>query len=77
MTTTADADSEVRADLRALIDRVCRDYPDEYWRALDAELAYPEAFVDALTRTGVLGALVPQEYGGLGLGVGDASVIVE
>ena len=70
-------DTELRADLRAAIDRICADYPGEYWRELDRERAYPEKFVDALTGTGCLGALVPEEYGGLGLGVGDASAILE
>jgi acyl-CoA dehydrogenase len=69
--------NESRRSLREIVDRVCRDYPDEYWRGLEEEHAYPEAFVDALTTTGVLGALIPEEYGGLGLGLGDASVIVE
>jgi len=70
-------ETELRADLRAAIDRICADFPDQYWRDLDRERAYPEKFVDALTGTGCLGALVPEEYGGLGLGVGDASVILE
>ena len=70
-------ETELRADLRAAIDRICADFPDQYWRELDRERAYPEKFVDALTGTGCLGALVPEEYGGLGLGVGDASVILE
>lgn len=67
----------VRRDLRELIDRICQDFPDEYWRRVDREHAYPEEFVDALTGTGCLGALVPEEYGGLGLGLGDASVLLE
>jgi len=70
-------ETELRADLRAAIDRICADFPDQYWRDLDRERAYPEKFVDALTATGCLGALIPEEYGGLGLGVGDASVILE
>jgi acyl-CoA dehydrogenase len=70
-------DTELRTDLRAAIDRICADFPDQYWRDLDRERAYPEKFVDALTATGCLGALIPEEYGGLGLGVGDASVILE
>jgi acyl-CoA dehydrogenase len=70
-------DTELRTDLRAAIDRICADFPDQYWRDLDRERAYPEKFVDALTGTGCLGALVPEEHGGLGLGVGDASVILE
>lgn len=71
------ADSEIRRDLAGLVARVCADFPDEYWREVDAEHRYPEAFVDALTKTGLLGALVPEEYGGLGLGLGDASVVLE
>jgi acyl-CoA dehydrogenase len=70
-------DETLRKDLRALIDRVCADYPDDYWRRLDQSHSYPEDFVDALTATGCLGALIPEEYGGLGLGMGDASVLLE
>ena len=70
-------DTELRADLRAAIDRICADFPGQYWRDLDRERAYPEKFVEALTGTGCLGALIPEEYGGLGLGLGDASVILE
>jgi acyl-CoA dehydrogenase len=81
MTTAATATdndrSELRRDLRGLIDTICADYPDEYWREIDEARGYPEAFVQALTGTGCLGALVPEEYGGLGLGVGDASVLLE
>ncbi|MGH3097003.1 MAG: acyl-CoA dehydrogenase family protein [Streptosporangiales bacterium] len=71
------AESDVRADLRGLVDRVCADFPDEYWRELDRTHAYPEGFVAALTKTGCLGALVPEEYGGIGVGLGDASIILE
>jgi acyl-CoA dehydrogenase len=75
-TATTDR-SELRGDLRGLVDRICADYPDEYWREIDDERRYPEEFVAALTATGCLGALVPEAYGGLGLGLGDASVILE
>jgi acyl-CoA dehydrogenase len=78
MTSAAAPDrAELRQDMRTLIDTICADYPDEYWRGLDEQRRYPEEFVDALTGTGCLGALVPEEYGGLGLGLGDASVILE
>jgi acyl-CoA dehydrogenase len=70
-------ESELRTDLRAAVDRICADFPGEYWRELDRERAYPEKFVEALTATGSLGALIPEEYGGLGLSLGDASVILE
>ncbi|MHA6782277.1 acyl-CoA dehydrogenase family protein [Pseudonocardia saturnea] len=69
--------TDLRKDLRALIDRICADFPDPYWRELDEARRYPEEFVAALTGTGALGALVPEEYGGLGLGLGDASVLLE
>jgi acyl-CoA dehydrogenase len=54
-----------------------REFPDEYHREVDAERAYPEEFVDALTKAGWLAALIPQEYGGSGLGLAEASVIME
>lgn len=74
MSTTV---TDLRRDLRGLIDRICADYPDAYWRQVDQARRYPEEFVAALTGTGCLGALVPEEYGGLGLGLGDASVLLE
>ena len=64
---------EVREAVRAL----CRQYPDSYFRAIDAERGYPEVFVDALTEAGWLAAMIPQEYGGSGLGLGEATVIME
>jgi acyl-CoA dehydrogenase len=77
MTSAHPEQTELRRDLRDLVDRVCADFPDEYWRGVDKSRSYPEDFVSALTKTGCLGALVPEEYGGIGLGVGDASVILE
>ena len=77
MSSSALQESDLRRDLRATVDRICQDYPDEYWRELDRDKRYPEEFVAALTTTGALGALVPEEYGGLGLGLGDASVLLE
>ncbi|MQA14326.1 MAG: acyl-CoA dehydrogenase [Pseudonocardiaceae bacterium] len=71
------ADPQLRQEMRDLVDRICADFPDEYWRKVDAAREYPDAFVKALTTTGSLGALIPEEYGGLGLGLGDASVILE
>src|SRR6187401_3573492 len=64
---------DVREGVRAL----CAGFPDEYHRKVDERRAYPEAFVDALTRAGWLAALIPQEYGGSGLGLTEASVIME
>jgi acyl-CoA dehydrogenase len=64
---------EIREAIRAL----CAQYPDAYFRALDAERVEPEAFVDALMHGGWLSAMIPEEYGGTGLGLGPASVILE
>jgi acyl-CoA dehydrogenase len=64
-------------DIRDGIRALCAEFPDEYFRKVDAERAYPEAFVDALTKAGWMAALIPQEYGGSGLGLVEASVIME
>jgi acyl-CoA dehydrogenase len=64
-------------DLRAGVRDLCRTFPDTYWRDLDARREYPEAFVKALTEAGYLAALIPEEFGGSGLGVAEASVILE
>ncbi len=64
---------EIREGVRAL----CAQFPATYFRELDAKRAYPEAFVEALTRAGWLAALIPQEYGGSGLGLAEASVVME
>src|SRR5271155_3136404 len=69
--------AESHADIRAAIRALCANFPDAYFRELDAARAYPEAFVAALTKAGWLAALIPQEYGGSGLGLTEASVIME
>ena len=68
---------ERHQELRSAVRDLCRAFPDSYWRALDAERAYPAAFVKALTDAGYLAALIPEEYGGSGLGVTEASIILE
>ena len=73
MLTAPDKFQELREAVRDL----CAHYPDEYFRKVDEQRAYPEAFVDALTKAGWLAALIPQEYGGSGLGLMEASVIME
>jgi acyl-CoA dehydrogenase len=65
------------AELRAAVRAVCDRYPDAYWRDLDARREYPEAFVAAMTDAGFLAALIPAEYGGMGLGLAATSVILE
>lgn len=65
------------AELRAAITEFCSGFPDSYWRELDKTRAYPEQFVQAMTAAGWLGALIPKEYGGLGLSVTEAAIILE
>jgi len=69
----ADDYQELREAVRAL----CRNFDSTYWQKVDAERGYPETFVDALTRAGWLAAMIPAEYGGSGLGLAEASVIME
>jgi len=64
-------------DIRDAIKDLCAQFPDEYHRKVDHYRVYPEAFVDALTQAGWLAALIPTEYGGSGLGLAEASVIME
>jgi acyl-CoA dehydrogenase len=65
------------ADIREGVRALCVKFPDEYWRALDRERAYPKDFVAALTEAGYLAALIPEDYGGSGLGLGAAAAILE
>jgi len=65
------------AQIREGVRDLCARFPAEYFRDVDARRAYPESFVDSLTRAGWLAALIPAEYGGSGLGVTEASVIME
>ena len=69
--------TELHADLRSAVGELCRRFPDTYWRELDAKNAYPDEFVRTLTEAGYLAALIPEEYGGSGLGVSEASIILE
>ncbi|KVV39223.1 acyl-CoA dehydrogenase [Burkholderia ubonensis] len=64
-------------DIREAVRDLCGEFPAEYFRKVDEARGYPEAFVDALTKAGWLAALIPQEYGGSGLGLTEASVIME
>ncbi|MCP2033899.1 acyl-CoA dehydrogenase [Planomicrobium sp. HSC-17F08] len=66
-----------REQLREEIRQLCADYPNEYWRQLDIEREYPYEFVDALTKSGYLSALIPEEYGGKGYGMTEATIILE
>jgi acyl-CoA dehydrogenase len=73
MNSEIDEHQEIRDAVREL----CRQFPDEYFREVDARRGYPERFVDALIEAGWLSAMIPQEYGGSGLGLTAASVILE
>jgi acyl-CoA dehydrogenase len=64
-------------DIRDAIRDLCAEFPSDYFRKIDEQRGYPEQFVDALTKAGWLAALIPQEYGGSGLGLTEASVIME
>lgn len=64
-------------ELRKSVRAVCSKFPDSYWRELDRKLSYPEEFVNGITNSGFLAALIPEEYGGSGLGITEASIILE
>src|SRR5436190_1794488 len=69
--------SENYQDIRDAVRGLCAQFPGEYFRKVHEARAYPEAFVDALSKAGWLAALIAQEYGGSGLGLAEASVIME
>jgi acyl-CoA dehydrogenase len=68
---------DLHQDLRSGVRDLCKAFPDSYWRELDARRAYPQAFVQALTDAGYLAALIPEAFGGAGLGITEASIILE
>ncbi len=70
-------DTERQAELRQTVRDFCADFGNEYWRAKDLERSYPQEFVDGITKKRLLAALIPEEYGGLGLGISEASIIME
>jgi len=69
--------TEEQRALRDGVTDICKRYPGEYWRALDVNREYPEAFVKELTESGYLGALIPEQYGGAGLGIFEGALILE
>jgi len=68
---------EARQSIREEVRKLCRDFPDAYWQDVDKHEKYPQEFVDALTTSGYLAALIPEEYGGAGLDVTEAAIILE
>jgi acyl-CoA dehydrogenase len=70
-------DTDIHAAIREEVAKLCARFPGEYWRKLDHERAYPSEFVAALTEAGYLSVLIPEEYGGAGLGLSAAAAILE
>ncbi len=68
---------DAHQDLRDALRDLCRRYDGAYWQSIDEARGYPEAFVNELTQAGWMSALIPSEYGGSGLGLAEASVIME
>lgn len=70
-------DAEDHGEIREGVRKLCAQFPGEYWRKLDEKREYPTDFVNALTEAGWLSVLIPEEYGGSGLGLGAAAAILE
>lgn len=70
-------EKELAAEIRNGVRRLCERFGNQYWRTLDEQHAYPDAFVQAMTNAGYLSVLLPEEYGGSGLGITEASIILE
>jgi acyl-CoA dehydrogenase len=75
--TVASEEAVSEGEIRSAVRELCARYPDTYWRDVDRREAYPEEFVRALTEAGWLAALIPDQYGGAGLGISQAAVILE
>ncbi|MBI3934733.1 MAG: acyl-CoA/acyl-ACP dehydrogenase [Acidobacteria bacterium] len=75
--TTLSHQAEQWQSIREAVRKLCRDFPDTYWRDVDSQKRYPQEFIDQLTASGYLAALIPEEYGGAGLGIAEASIILE
>jgi acyl-CoA dehydrogenase len=67
----------IEHDVRASVRKLCAAFPNSYWRELDRSRGYPQSFVERLTRDGFLNVLIPEEYGGAGLGLSTAGVVLE
>src|SRR6266516_2874302 len=77
MATISLALTDEQRALEKGVTEICKRYPGAYWRDLDARREYPEKFVNELTQAGYLAALIPQEYGGAGLGIAEGALILE
>ncbi len=76
MTSTTDS-ADIYAELREALRALCKEYDSAYWQKVDEARGYPDAFVEALTKAGWLAALIPEQFGGSGLTLAEASVIME
>ena len=74
---TSTTKTGLHQELRSAVSELCRSFPDVYWRELDSRRAYPDEFVQALTKAGYMATLIPEEYGGAGMGVSEAATILE
>ena len=70
-------EAPVLTALRSRVRELCAKYPDEYWRKIDSQKGYPVDFVNALTESGYLAAMIPEKYDGAGLGLLESSIILE
>ena len=77
MTAIDFAFSELQQSLRAAIEKICARFPDDYWLERDRDGKFPDAFHRALAADGWLGVCIPQAYGGSGLGIGEAAIMME
>jgi acyl-CoA dehydrogenase len=68
---------DMQQELKSAVAELCRAFPDSYWRELDSQRGYPEAFVQTLTKAGYMATLIPEEYGGAGMGITEAATILE
>jgi alkylation response protein AidB-like acyl-CoA dehydrogenase len=68
--------SEVHQEIRDAVSALCKNFPGEYWRKCDRDQSYPTEFVEALTKAGFLAVLIPEEYGGSGLGISEAAAVL-
>ncbi|MCP1842296.1 acyl-CoA dehydrogenase [Bradyrhizobium sp. USDA 4524] len=75
--TAHEQHTDDHSDIRDAVAKLCAQFPGEYWRKLDRQMAYPKEFVDALTEAGYLSVLIPEEYGGAGLKLSAAAAILE
>ena len=75
--TSSLVQDDTNSEIRSSVAKLCQDFQGEYWRNLDREQAYPTEFVQSLTDSGFLSVLIPEQYGGSGLGITSASVILE